>query len=353
MKITKDFFGKTPDGQDTYVYTLSNRSGMKAGVLNYGGMITQLWTPDRSGRLQDVILGYSDMIGVLTDRYYLGAIIGRYANRIAKGIFTLGGKRYMIARNDGNNHLHGGVKGFDKVVYQAEIIEKEAILTLKLTYLSKDGEEGYPGNLDVSIYYSLSEADELSIEYMATTDKPTVINLTNHMYFNLSADYEMDILQHKLQINAEEFTPIDETLIPTGQLLPLKGTLLDFTALTPIGARINQDYEQLKLAGGYDHNFVLNKNQAVPGLAAKVYEPTSGRVLEVMTTEPGIQFYSGNFLDGAMVGKGGKLLKYRCGLCLEPQHFPDSPNKPDFPSTVLEPGETYYSKTVYRFTTGQ
>jgi aldose 1-epimerase len=349
MDITKDFFGTTPDGQDVHVYTLTNKNGMKARVLDYGGMITQLWAPDRKGKFQDIILGYDNMAGVLTDKYYFGVVVGRYANRIAGGVFSLDTKQYKLARNDGNNHLHGGIKGFDKVVYQAETIARETVPSLKLTYLSKDGEEGYPGNLDVSVYYTLVETNELSIEYTANTDRRTVVNLTNHMYFNLTADFETDILQHELQINADRFTPVDATLIPTGQLLPVEGTPLDFIKLTPIGARINQGYEQLQFSRGYDHNFVLNKKPATLSLAAKVYEPASGRILEVMTTEPGIQFYSGNFLDGARAGKGGKIAKYRSGLCLEPQHFPDSPNKPDFPSTVLDPGNIYNYKTVYKF----
>jgi len=350
MNISKDLFGKIPDGQEVHIYTLSNRKGMKAKILNYGGMITQLWAPDRNGKYQDIVLGYDNMDGVLADRYYFGVVVGRYANRIAGGAFNLDGKQYKLARNDGDNHLHGGIKGFDKVVYKAEIVQREASPSLKLTYLSRDGEEGYPGNLSVSVYYTLAETNELSIEYAGTTDKQTVINLTNHMYFNLTADFEKDILKHELQINADKFTPIDAALIPTGELLSVKRTPLDFTKLTPIGSRIDEDYEQLKYARGYDHNFVLNKADTLSP-AAKVYEPTSGRFLEVLTTKPGIQFYSGNFLDGKGKSKGSKIVKYRSGLCLEPQHFPDSPNKPDFPSTVLHPGRIYNSKTVYKFST--
>ena len=348
MNISKNLFGKTPDGQEVNIFALINKNGMKAMVLNYGGMITQLWTPDRNGKYQDIILGYDNISGVLADKYYFGVVVGRYANRIAGGTFTLDDKLYRLARNDGDNHLHGGIKGFDKVVYKAEIIAGKTGPSLKLTYLSKDGEEGYPGNLNVSVYYTMAETNELSIEYIATTDKRTVINLTNHMYFNLTADYERDILQHELQINADRFTPIDITSIPTGELLPVKGTPLDFTKPSPIGVRIDKDYKQLKYARGYDHNFVLNKTD-IFSPAAKVYEPTSGRILEVLTTEPGIQFYNGNFLDGTGTVKNGKIVKYRSGLCLEPQHFPDSPNKPDFPSTVLDPGQTYYSKTEYKF----
>jgi aldose 1-epimerase len=350
MNISKDLFGKTPDGEEVNIFTIKNKNGMKASILNYGGMITQLWAPDRRGEFQDIILGYDNMGGVLADRYYFGVVVGRYANRISGGAFTLDGKKYQLARNDSDNHLHGGLRGFDKVVYQAEIIQRESNPSLKLTYLSKDGEEGYPGNLNVSVYYTLAETNELSIEYTANTDRQTVINLSNHMYFNLTADYEKNILHHEIRINADRFTPVDAALIPTGQLLPVKGTPLDFTKPTPIGARIDEDYEQLKYARGYDHNFVLNKTDNL-GPAAKVYESTSGCILEILTTEPGIQFYSGNFLDGTGTGKSGKIVKYRSGLCLEPQHFPDSPNKPDFPSTVLKPGNIYNSKTVYRFST--
>jgi aldose 1-epimerase len=279
----------------------------------------------------------------------LGVIVGRYANRIAGGKFSLDGKQYRLAQNNGGNHLHGGVRGFDKVVYKAEPVKRETGLSLKLTYLSRDGEEGYPGNLNITVYYTLAETSEFSIEYTATTDERTVINLTNHMYFNLTGDCETDILQHELMINADRFTPINVRLIPTGELLPTKATPLDFRNPTTISVRINADHAQLRFAGGYDHNFVLDKSTAFD-LAARVYEPTSGRILEVVTTEPGIQFYSGNFLDGTGVGKSGKTIRYRCGLCLEPQHFPDSPHQPDFPSTVLDPGKAFYSRTIYRFT---
>jgi aldose 1-epimerase len=287
--------------------------------------------------------------GVLADKYYMGAVVGRYANRIANGEFTIKDKKYKLAKNDGKNHLHGGIKGFDKVIYSDELTDEGPGHSLKLSYSSKDAEEGYPGNLKFTVSYSLTDKNELSIEYSATTDKPTVINVTNHMYFNLTGDFDREILSHELAINADEFTPINAGLIPTGKLLPVKGTPLDFKIPTVIGDRINEDFEQLKFASGYDHNYVLTKKTQFD-IAAEVYEPESGRILEIFTTEPGVQFYSGNFLDGALAGKGGKPIKYRSGFCLEPQHFPDSPNQPGFPSTELKPGDEFHSMTVYKFT---
>jgi aldose 1-epimerase len=350
MEIKKDFFGKTGDGQNVDAYTLTNKNGMKAVCLDYGGIITQLWVPDRNGTLQDVILGYDSMEGILADTAcYFGTLVGRYANRIARGEFSLDGKTYKLARNRDGNHLHGGEKGFDRVIFDVNIVKKGAVSSLKLTYLSRDGEEGYPGNLKVTVYYTLSETNEFSIEYEATTDKRTIVNLTNHMYFNLTGDCEKDILQHELMINADRYTPTDSGLIPTGELLPVKGTPLDFTGMISIGARINDNHRMLKFARGYDLNYVLNKKDTELGLAAKLYEPAGGRTMELITTEPGIQFYCGNSLDGTLLGKGGKALKCRSGLCLEPQHYPDSPNKPDFPSTILDPGKKYHSKTIYKF----
>jgi aldose 1-epimerase len=351
MNIQKALFGKTAGGRQVDVYTITNKNGMQLKVLNYGGIILELWAPDRNGRYQDVIVGYADMAGILADSYYMGAIVGRYGNRIARGQFSLDGHVYRLARNNGLNHLHGGQKGFDKVLYTAEEVKKDAAAVLKLSYLSRDGEEGYPGNLQVNISYTLTENNEFSIDYSATTDRRTVINLTNHAYFNLTADFARDILQHQLQVYADKFTPTDSGSIPTGDLLPVENTPLDFTRLTTIGDRINADFEQLKFARGYDQNFVLNKKSAgALALAAKVYEPTSGRCLEISTTEPAVQFYSGNFLDGTKKGKGGKTIQWRGGLCLEPQHFPDSPNQPKFPATVLDPGKLYQSKSVYKFT---
>jgi aldose 1-epimerase len=350
MGIKKDFFGKTENGQNVDTYTLTNKNGMKVIFLNYGGIITQLWAPDRNGNLQDVVLGYDSMEGILRDTAcYFGTLVGRYTNRIARGEFSLDGKIYKLARNRDGNHLHGGEKGFDRVIFDVKPVKKGTAAALKLTYLSKDGEEGYPGNLNVTVYYALTDTNEFSIEYEATTDKRTIVNLTNHMYFNLTGDCEKDILQHELMINADRYTPTDSGLIPTGELLPVKGTPLDFTGIISIGARINDNHPQLKFARGYDLNYVLNKKGAEIELAAKVYEPVSGRTMEILTTEPGVQFYCGNSLDGTMIGKGGKAMKSRSGLCLETQHYPDSPNKPNFPSTTLDPGKKYHSKTIYKF----
>lgn len=351
MSIKKDFFGKMPDGNSIDIYTLANQAEMQVKILNYGGIVTELWAPDKQGRLHDVILGQDNLNGVLADTYYLGAIIGRYANRIARGSFTLDGKTYQLAQNSNGQHLHGGNKGFDKVLYQAAIQKQGSGGTLELRYLSKDGEEGYPGNLELTILYSLAENNEFSIDYTAASDKRTVVNLTNHMYFNLSAGSAVDILQHELMIDANRFTPVDNNLIPTGELVSLAGTPLDFRKQTVIGTRIEHGFPQMKLAGGYDHNYVLNGPAEALKPAARVYEPGCGRLLEVLTTEPGIQFYSGNFLAGTVKGKGGRVISRRSGLCLEPQHFPDSPNHPDFPSTILNPGQTLHSRTVFRFST--
>ncbi len=349
MSIHKDFFGKTPDGTRIDVFTLSNKAGMQIKALNYGGIITELWAPDQTGRFQDVILGHNHIQGVLADTYYLGAVIGRYANRIAGGTFSLDGKVYRLSRNSSGQHLHGGNKGFDKLVFEAAVLEQASGESLALQYLSKDGEEGYPGNLELTIRYELTDNNEFTIDYSAVTDKRTVINLTNHMYFNLSAGTSNDILDHELLINAARFTPVDANLIPTGELLPVNGTPLDFNTPTAIGARINHRYPQMKLAGGYDHNYVLNGQPGALKLAARVYEPGSGRLLEISTTEPGIQFYSGNFLDGTVTGKNGRVIGRRSGLCLEPQHFPDSPNQSGFPTTILDPGQVFHSQTTYRF----
>jgi aldose 1-epimerase len=349
VELKKESFGKTSDGHNVDVFTLVNKGGMEVTVLNFGGRIIRIRIPDRKGILRDVILGHESMEQVLKDKNHVGVIVGRYANRIAKAEFTLDGKKYRLAKNDNGNHLHGGVKGFDMVLFSAELVQKGADTSLKLAYLSKDGEEGYPGNLNVAVYYNLTQTNELSLEYEATTDKRTVINLTNHMYFNLADAGETDILRHVLTLNSDKFTPIDAGLIPIGELASVKGTPMDFSKPVSIGERVDEDYQQLKLARGYDHNWVLNKKTGVLDWAARVYDPGSGRALEIITTEPGIQFYSGNFLDGTNIGRGGKALNYRHGFCLEPQHFPDSPNQPAFPSTVLDPGKSYFSKTVYKF----
>jgi aldose 1-epimerase len=362
MGVTKKAFGTAPDGQAVDLYTLTNANGMRVDITNYGGIIVRLLVPDRDGKLGDVVLGYDNLDDYIKDNPYFGSIIGRYGNRIAKGKFTLDGKQYTLAVNNGPNHLHGGLKGFDKVVWKATPFEEPGQdggeVGLKLHYVSQDGEEGYPGTLTVTVTYELNNRDELEIEYEATTDKPTIVNLTNHSYFNLAGQGTGDILGQVLMLNADRFTPIDATLIPTGELRPVAGTPLDFRKPTAIGARISADDEQIKFGGGYDHNFVLNKGgKTLAGeddpltLAARVYAPSTGRVMEVWTDQPGIQFYSGNFLDGTNVGKGGKVYKYRYGFCLETQHFPDSPNKPQFPSVVLRPSETYQTETVYKFST--
>jgi len=350
MDVQKEIFGKLPDGRQVELYTLTNANGARARIMTYGGILVSLEVPDRSGRLDDVTLGFDNLQGYLKGHPYFGAIVGRYGNRIGKGTFTLDGVTYQLAKNNDENHLHGGIKGFDKVLWDAaEPVKQDNAVGVKLSYLSKDGQENYPGNLACTVIYTLTNDDELKISYQATTDKATPINLTHHSYFNLAGQGSSDILGHAMMLNADRFTPVDEGLIPTGELRPVKGTPMDFTTPTAIGARIEQDDEQLKFGGGYDHNWVLNKNDDSLTLAARVYEPTTGRVMEVYTTEPGIQFYSGNFLDGTITGKGARVYKHRCGFCLETQHFPDSPNKPDFPSVILRPGEKYTHLTVHKF----
>jgi aldose 1-epimerase len=347
--LTKKPFGMTPEGQAVDLYTLTNSSGMQVAITNYGGIVVSLKTPDRRGKLADVVLGFDTLAGYFDKSPYFGAIIGRYGNRIGQGKFTLEGHPYTLAQNNNGHHLHGGIRGFDKVVWNVKAALNQKEPELVLQYLSKDGEEGYPGNLDVTVTYTLTDANELKIEYHATTDKSTVVNLTNHSYFNLSGAGNGDILDHQLILNSDRFTPVAEGLIPTGELRPVAGTPFDFTKPNAIGTRINGDDEQLKLGLGYDHNWVLNKNGKQMTLAARVVEPTTGRVMEVSTTEPGLQFYSGNLLDGSNIGKHGKVYKHRFGFCLETQHFPDSPNKPDFPSTELKPGKAYDTTTIYKF----
>jgi len=347
--LKKQLFGKTADGREIDLYTLTNKNGVEIGIMNYGGTIVSIRVPDRSGKLGDVTLGFDSIDGYLKGHPFFGALVGRYGNRIAKGRFKLNGVEYKLAANNGENHLHGGLQGFDKALWTARDVSEGPLPRLELTYLSKDGEEGYPGNLAVTVVYSLSEANELRVDYSATTDKDTVLNLTNHTYFNLAGAGEGDILGHELTLYADRFTPVDKGLIPTGELRGVEGTPFDFRKATPIGARIEAKDQQLQFGGGYDHNFVLNSGGGALALAARVEEPKTGRVLEVLTTEPGIQFYTGNFLDGTLTGKGGKTYPKRFGLCLETQHFPDSPNQPKFPSTVLKPGGKYQTSTVYRF----
>jgi aldose 1-epimerase len=348
MNIEKEPFGEMSRGQAD-IYTLTNAKGGEVRITNYGGIVVSVKVPDRNGHLGDVVLGCKTLKQYVEKSPYFGALIGRYGNRIAKGKFTLNGKEYTLAVNNGPNHLHGGNVGFDKVIWNAKEIKEPDAVGLKLTYLSKDGEEGYPGNLSVTVRYLWTNDDELKIDYTATTDKPTVLNLTNHSYFNLAC--KGDILGHELMINADRFTPVDANLIPTGELRSVSGTPMDFRKPTAIGARINEPDQQLKYGPGYDHNFVLNNYDGSLRLAARVYEPTTGRVLEVYTAQPGLQFYSGNFLDGTITGKYGRVYQKHDAFCLETQHFPDSPNKPNFPSTVLNPGEKYTSTTVYKFTT--
>ena len=347
-KMQKQSFGKTDDGQQVDLYTLTNQHGMEAAITNYGGTVVTLKVPDRNGKPDDVVLGYDKLEDYAAGKAYFGAIIGRYANRIAHAQFSLNGTTYTLAKNDGDNHLHGG---FNKRVWTAKDVSSSAGHALELTYLSKDGEEGFPGNLSVKVVYTVTEQNELKIDYSATTDKDTVLNLTNHCYFNLAGQGNGDILQHQLMIRADRFTPVDANLIPTGELRSVKGTPFDFTTATAIGARIDRDDQQLKLGRGYDHDWVLNRDvSGALTLAAQAYEPRSGRLLEVSTTEPGLQFYTGNFLDGIR-GKQGQVYNRRYAFCLETQHFPDSPNHPNFPSTVLKPGQHFQTTTVYRFAT--
>ncbi len=350
MSIKETDFGTMPDGQKVSLYTLTNANGAVAKITNYGAIVTELWMPDKNGKPADIVLGFESLSGYLGESPYFGCIVGRYGNRIGKGTFTLDGKTYSLAINNGENHLHGGLKGFDKVVWQAtaEQAGKDGV-AVTLRYTSKDMEEGYPGTLSVMVVYTLTNANELRIDYTAVTDKATVCNLTHHGYFNLAGQGNGSILNHELMLNADRYTPVDAGLITTGEILPVKGTPMDFTKPTAIGAHIDNDFEQLKFGGGYDHNWVLNKKGSEMSLAAKVYEPTSGRVMEVWTNEPGVQFYAGNFLDGTLTGKGGKVYQHRYGFCLETQHYPDSPNKPNFPTTTLRPGQTYKTTTVYKF----
>jgi aldose 1-epimerase len=348
--ISKASFGKTADGQSVDIYTLRNTHGMEARITNYGGIVVSLTAPDRAHKFADVVLGYNDL-----ERYekppfpYFGAIIGRYGNRIAKGRFTLNGVEYKLATNNGENSLHGGIKGFDKMVWSASESRTAAGPALALTYVSKDGEEGYPGNLRVRVVYTLTNNNELKIDYTASSDKDTVTNLTHHSYFNLAGEGNGDILNHRLVLKANRFVPTDENAIPTGQLRSVANSPFDFRTANTIGARINQETdEQIKFGKGYDHTWVVNGRAGLLRQAAVVYEPTSGRVMEVWTTEPGVQFYTGNYLDG-VIGKSGKPYPRRSGFCLETQHYPDSPNQPNFPTTTLRKGATYRSTTIYRF----
>lgn len=371
MKLTKEDFGVTPDGAIVDLFTLTNDQGMEVRITNYGGVVTAIKVPDRNGRFDDVVLGHDNLEGYLHRSKYFGALIGRYANRIEGGRFSLDGVAYSLTQNNGLNHLHGGFKGFDKVVWTANEVSTSDELRLQLSYISRDGEEGYPGNLQAKVTYLLNEQNELRLEYVATTDEATILNLTNHSYFNLAGTGT--ILNHELMIEADAFTPVREGLTPTGEIRSVINTPMDFSVSTPIGACINDNDEQVKFAGGYDHNFILRtvpsslrrdgslsqddllsredllNREGSLNRAARLYDAGTGRVLEVFTTQPGLQFYSGNFLDGSIVGKSGRRLVKHSGCCLETQHFPDSPNHPNFPSTALEPGHEYQQTTVFKF----
>ena len=349
MDIIKQAFGQIDDMTLVDLYKLTNSNEMEVRITNYGATLVAVTVADRNENPADVVLGYDSLAEYINGSNYFGCIAGRYANRIAGGRFKLNETPHLLAQNDGENHLHGGIQGFGKAVWQAREMENDDSLGLELTYLSQDGEEGYPGNLSVTVVYTLTNRNELRIDYNATTDKPTVVNLTNHAYFNLAGAGSGDILDHELMINADRFTPVDSSLIPTGELRSVKETPLDFTQPMAIGARIDQDNEQLLIAKGYDHNWVLNKDTDGPCLAARAFERDSGRTLEVYTTQPGIQFYSGNFMEDRIAGKAGQVYHHRGGFCLETQHFPDSPNQPDFPSTILDPGAIYEHTTIYRF----
>ena len=354
-QISSTAFGKMPDGREVKLYILQNNQGMSMTVMNYGGIIVSLTAPDRNGKFEDVVLGYDSLGPYLKDNPFFGALIGRYGNRIAKGKFKLDGKTYQLATNNDPNHLHGGTKGFDQVYWNIEPFDTTLGNALKLTYESADGEEGYPGKLNIEVVYVLTDKNELNISYTAKADKKTIVNLTQHSYFNLSGDVKSDILQHELMINADKFIPVDKTLIPLGNLQNVDKTPFDFKTPTAIGARIDKKDQQLEFGRGYDHCWVLNSRDGDPAVssisnvAATLYDPQSGRVLSVYTSEPGMQFYSGNFLDGSNIGKKGVVYKHRYGLCLESEHFPDSPNQKDFPSVVLNPGEVYSTQTIYAF----
>jgi aldose 1-epimerase len=351
--VERQLFGRTPDGAAVECFALANARGCEARVITYGGIVVSLRVPDRAGALDDVVLGHEDLAGYIAASPYFGAIVGRYGNRIAHGRFTLDGRERRLATNDGAHHLHGGVRGFDKVVWSATMADTEAGARIVLHHESPDGDEGYPGTLAAEVAYTLTEADELVVDYRATTDAATHVNLTQHSYFNLAGAGRGDILGHELTIHADAFVAVDATLVPTGELAPVDGGAFDFRRPRAIGARIGDGDEQLRNGRGYDHSFVLRRDGRGLAPAARLVDPGSGRTLDVRTTEPGLQLYSGNFLDGSIRGKGGRVYAHRSGLCLETGHFPDSPNQPSFPSTVLRPGEEYRSRTVFAFgTTG-
>jgi len=345
MDIQKQLFGQMPDGQTVDLYVLANGKGLTAKIMTYGAILVSLGVPDRNGNIADITLGCDSLEDYMAASPYFGATVGRYANRIAKGKFTLEGVEYTLATNNGENHLHGGIKGFDKVIWQAEPFRQEGMVGVKFVYFSKDGEEGFPGNLACTVTYMMTEKNDLNITYEAETDKATPVNLTHHSYFNLAGQGEGDILSHELMLIADKYTPVDAGLIPTGEIRDVVDTPMDFSTPHVIGERLDQ------VEGGYDHNFVLISGGGALAFAARVYEPSTGRVMEIHTTEPGIQFYSGNFLDGTITGKAEKVYNQHYGFCLEPQHFPDSPNKPNFPSTILQPGAKYLTRITFKFST--
>ncbi len=346
-RVDRTPFGTTKDGQAVDLYTLTNANGVVAKVITYGALLTELHVPDSGGRMADVVLGFKTLGEYEGPHPYFGATIGRVGNRIARGLFRLDGRDYTLATNDGPNHLHGGLRGFDKRVWKAQTVRAGSGAAVRFTYVSADMEEGYPGALTASVLYTLTNANELRLDYTATTDKPTIVNLTNHSYFNLAGEGQGTILDHELMVMADRFTPVDETLIPTGEIATVRGTVMDFTRSTPVGARIDQ--VPGRPPGGYDHNYALSHGGGVLAMSATVRDPKSGRMMDVLTTEPGVQLYTGNFLDGTLTGKSGAVYGKHAALCLETQHFPDSINHPNFPPVVLQPGKTFKSTTVYRF----
>jgi aldose 1-epimerase len=345
--VSQSRFGALPDGTPIEIFTLTNATGIEVRAMSYGATLVSIRTPDRAGQFADIALGFDRLDDYVTRSRFFGALVGRYGNRIGNARFAIDGQTFRLAANNGPNHLHGGLKGFDKVVWSGKPFEREGAIGVTFTYTSRDGEEGYPGTLQTTVVYTLTAANELIVDYTATTDQPTIVNLTQHSYFNLAGEGRGDVLNHELMLNADRFTPVDAGQIPTGELTPVAGTPFDFRSPARIGARIDAEHPQLKIGSGYDHNFVLNGGSGLR-LAARVVDPVSGRTLQVDTTEPGVQLYTGNKLTGA-TGKAGHVYGPRSGFCLETQHFPDSPNKPNFPSTIVRPGETFRSKTVFTF----
>lgn len=347
--IKKSLFGQLNDGREVFLFMLANKHGIKINIINYGAILTNLFVADRNSKIDDIVLGYDSLEGYLNDKAFIGSIVGRYGNRIAKGKFKINGKEYNLNLNDGKNHLHGGIKGFNKFLWDAEPVEGISENSVRLTCLSPDGDEGYPGNVKLEVTYTLNNENELGIKYEGTTDKTTVLNPTHHSYFNLSGNFNNTIIDHKIQIDADAFLPVDNGQIPIGRIEKVDNTPMDFRNSIPVGLHLTDKFEQLEYGNGYDHNWVLNNFNGEVRKVAAVLEPSSGRFMEVFTDQPGIQFYSGNSLDENVTGKKGKKLKFRSGLCLEAQFFPDSPNQPSFPSTILNPGEIYRQKTIYKF----